>query len=727
MNNINYIPTALRPFFRGLPFILALTVLSIVAANIYLHYSSPMYESVSYIKLADPGKNTQHSSLSRDLDIFSSYSVIGAEVEMLRSKSVIYRAMQNLDLGITVTRLGELHNTELYKESPFMITATVTDPKGYDSTYKMTVASDSVVTIVSPGHVKYTGKLNQRISMPFLDLLVQKNDSLLRAKPFVPVNDRYEVMVNRPATLSDYIHDQLDVMNTDKDVPVLRVAFKSKVPQKSADIVNEISDAYIQDYVEEKYLAADKTVNFLDKELSNYGLKLDSSEKKVEDYKQMNGVVNVKEESETDIRSLGDLRVKLAGMQMDMVAIDSLARYIRNGMADFNNLAPNFQTFNDLLSTEMIKKVKELQEQKKDLLLKYTPANEQVKIIDVKLYDLYAYMGQSIQNTRTDLQLKYNDLQRTVRAAEATMQQYPEKDRNMTLLGRNFDLNDQIYRFLREKRTDAEIARAADISFHRIITRGETPLKPVSPIPILVLALAALLGFIFATVLAYVYDLFKGRVTSAASVEKQSDIPVLATIPFLRTRPGARRTFEKLAAELQVKKSLEQGAFLTITSFDKGEGKRTAALGLANAIASLGKTCAIIDADGSLERYSASFPDILPAAHWGKYWFQPKIFPEILQDLQDKYEVIICKTAPLTRNSTSLLMLSPATMNLFMLDGHITKSKRVEEVNLLQQELGLTNFHFLLNRTGYHPGFFPALNQRISNLVSPSRPKPAIV
>ncbi len=717
MKNSNYIPTALRPFFRGPPLIVALTGLSLIAAKVYLHYTSPMYESVSYIKLADPGKNSQHSSVSRDLDIFSSFSVIGAEVEMVRSKSVIYRAMKNLDLGITVTRLGELHNTELYKESPFIITATMIDPKGYDSAYKMTVSSDSLVTIVSPGHVKYTGRLNQPIAMPFLDLLVQKNDSLLQAKPYVPINDHYEVMVNAPATLSDYIKDQLDVMNTDKDVPVLRVAFKSKVPQKSADIVNEISDAYIQDYADDKYLAADKTVNFLDKELSNYGLKLDSSEKKVEDYKQLNGVVNVKAESESDIRSLGDLRVRLAAIQMDMVAIDSLARYVRNGMADFNNLAPNFQTFNDLLSTEMIKKVKELQEQKKDLLVKYTPANEQIKIIDAKLNDLYTYMNQSIQNTRTNLQLKYNDLQRTVHNAETVMERYPEKDRNMTLLGRNFELNDQIYRFLREKRTDAEIARAADISFHRIITKGEVAAKPTSPIPMLVLALAGLLGFILGTALAYAYAFFRGRVTSAASVEKLSNIPVLATIPFLKTSASSQRSFGNLAAELQVKKSLETGAFITITSFDKGEGKRTAALGLANAITSLGKSCAIIDMDGSLDKYAASFPDIFQA------WFQPKVFPEILQELQSKYEVVICKTAPLTHDAASLLMLSPATTTLFMLDGHITKLKRVEDINVLQHELSLTNLHFLLNRTGYHPGFFPALNRRISKLIFPRRPK----
>ena len=153
MNNNNYIPTVLRPFFRGLPLILAFTLLSIIAAGVYLHYSSPMYESVSFIKLADAGNAIPHSSPAHDLDIFSSYSAIGAEVEMVKSKVVIYRAMKNLDLGVTVTRLGELHNTELYKESPFKITATVTDPKGYDSTYKMTITSDSLVRIVSPGHV----------------------------------------------------------------------------------------------------------------------------------------------------------------------------------------------------------------------------------------------------------------------------------------------------------------------------------------------------------------------------------------------------------------------------------------------------------------------------------------------------------------------------------------------------------------------------------------------
>ena len=727
MNNTTQTINVLRPFYRGLPIILAFTAVSVIATKAYLRYATPRYESVSYIKLADDANGAGHSSAIHSLDIFANNSVIGAEVEMLKSKVVIYRAMQNLDLGITVTRVGKLHNTELYNESPFRITAKVTDPKGFDSTYKMIVKADSLVEIVSPGDLTYHGKLNQVLATPFMELLIEKNDSLLRAKPFVPVNDHYELMVNAPTTLSNYIRDEIDVMNTDKDVPVLRVAFRSKVPQKSADIVNEISAAYIEDFIDEKSRAAEKTVSFLDKELENFGVKLDSSEKRVEDYKHDNGVVDIKQETETNIRSLSDLRVKLAGVQMDMVAIDSLARYIKNGMADFNNLAPNFQTFNDLLSTEIIKKVKELQEAKKDLLLKYTPANEQVKNIDIKLNDLYAYMGQSIQNTRTNLQLKYIDLQKTVQAAEADMKKYPEKDRNMTLLGRNFDLNDQTYRFLREKRTDAEIARASDIAFHRIITRGEVAVKPVSPIPMLLFALSAFLGFIFATIAVYLIHYFRGKVEHVVNIEKNSDIPVQGSIPFLRNEREAKFAFQKLAIDLHVKKNLEKGAFIAITSFDKNEGKRTVTIGLAKAIVSLGKTCVIIDADDGLSGYPASFPGTMPASHWGEQWLQPKVFEEILKELRAKYDVVLCKTGDLSRNSSSLLMLAPATLSLFIVDSRYTPMKRLADINLLQLESGLTNLRFLLNRESYSPGLFAGPGRSIKNLFSPRHPKPSIV
>ena len=43
----------LRPFYRGLPIIVAVMVICVTAEKKYLNYVVPMYESVAKIKLAD--------------------------------------------------------------------------------------------------------------------------------------------------------------------------------------------------------------------------------------------------------------------------------------------------------------------------------------------------------------------------------------------------------------------------------------------------------------------------------------------------------------------------------------------------------------------------------------------------------------------------------------------------------------------------------------------------
>ena len=54
---------------------------------------------------------------------------------------------------------------------------------------------------------------------------------------------------------------------------------------------------------------------------------------------------------------------------MSLEAIRELNKYLKEGKDHFLDLAPNFEAFTDLLSTEIIKKIKDLQSTKKDLLL----------------------------------------------------------------------------------------------------------------------------------------------------------------------------------------------------------------------------------------------------------------------------------------------------------------------------------------------------------------------
>lgn len=51
---------------------------------------------------------------------------------------------------------------------------------------------------------------------------------------------------------------------------------------------------------------------------------------------------------------------------MNLDAIKNLNNYISEGKDNYLELAPNFEAFNDLLSTEMVKNMKLLQAEKKN-------------------------------------------------------------------------------------------------------------------------------------------------------------------------------------------------------------------------------------------------------------------------------------------------------------------------------------------------------------------------
>ena len=708
----------LRPFYRGLPIIVAVMAVCVMAEKKYLNYVTPMYESVSKIKLADAAFGIAHSNLYRNLDVFASSSKIAAEVEMVKSEVVVSKALERLDLNQTVYRLGDFHKTELYNDRPFTIRVASYDSRVCDSLYLLTVSRDSVLEIITPGKKRVVGAFNHLIKLPGMDVFITKNDSLLKQKPALPLNDRYEFMLNSRARLVKKICKDIDVMFLDKEVPILRIAYTTPVAQQSADIVNAVSEAYIADYIGEKYAAADTTVNFLDKEVKKYSVKLNETENDIESFRKQHNVINIKQETETNLKQLSELENHLSGLQMDLVAIDSLDQYIRNGRGNFIELAPNFQTFNDLLSTEMVKKIKSLQADKRDLLLRYTPENEKVKVIDDKLTDMYTYLQESIANTRTNLQLKYNDLATTIRNAEAAFASFPSKDRNMTVLERNFNLNDQNYRFLREKKTDAEIARAASLSFHRIITSAEVAAKPVSPNTGLLKVVAGFLGFMGGTFLIYLVHMLKDRVNDDITIQKNSDTPIFAAVPFLRKAQQAESIFEKIAVDLYVKKQLEPGAILTISSYGSLEGKRTIAAGLANAISAMGKTTILLDADGRLAEAGPRHIKTQSLAALCPNWKQPKALQEALSLLQSTYEVIIIKNAAIESNSAALLLMGQAGFNLLIADTRRTKLKRVGETDLLREKTGLQNIQFIINRDGYTPTIFSQMLAAVKKLAA---------
>ncbi|MBL0101448.1 MAG: hypothetical protein IPP49_16580 [Saprospiraceae bacterium] len=248
------------------------------------------------------------------------------------------------------------------------------------TTYKVTLPSGEVIE----------GKIDQSIDLGKARMIISINQSAIEKN--VRIADQYVLEIKNKENVIADLQSKLDITSVDKDVPVVRISYKSSNPTKAAAIVNTIAETYIEDYIKVKYEAADLTSDFLKTQISDISSRLSQSENKIQSYRDKNNIINVRQETETALRKISQLKIQQTKLKMNLEAIQDLNTYITTGKNNFLDLAPNFEAFTDLLSTEMMKKIKELQATKRSFTDLH-PSRRQSKNSRQKNQRLYRLSG----------------------------------------------------------------------------------------------------------------------------------------------------------------------------------------------------------------------------------------------------------------------------------------------------------------------------------------------
>jgi len=675
MNELSKNLRLLRPLWRGLPLLLLCIGAAVTLALQYLRYATPLYESTAKIKLAETNEGPIHTTLLQSTDAFSSNNKIGTEVELLKSQFLVDKALQHLSFGISTYRVGEIRTSEMYKQSPFLVTLRMPSHRWDDKRFKLTVDAQDELTLETPDKETVVGHFGKPMHVNGGEVLVTKNEALLRTKPSLALADKYEFVRHSHDELMKALLDRLDITSVDKDVAVIRVSFRSAVPEKAADLVNALATVYMADYLENKYKAANSSVDFIDKQLKAVGQNLSRSENAVAGYRDQKRIVNTEQETSTELHKISELKLQRANLHLRLATANNLYQYMKMGSKKVLELAPAFEAFNDPLSNDIVKNIKDLQAQKHDLLLRFRPQDEKVVAIDEKLTDLNAYLLESINNTRNTLTIQFRETDAAIRQSEKGFVGLPTREKDLAVLERNFQLNEKLFLLLHEKKTEAEIARASPTSFHRIIARGVAANEPIAPNRVLVLAVSSFLGLIIGLLLVYLFAGIRATPTDSNRIQKESSLPLATTIPYLGTGPQRVAFFRQLVTRLELKGLLNLGTKLVISSFTDQEGQAFFTEHLAAALSTQGKKVRAIR--------------ILDAT---------TLNPEVLNS-----ELMLVQNMPLEQDSHSLAVMHGATINLVLVDSRSTPLARLQELEQLAAEYQLPNVQLCLNRVNYQP------------------------
>jgi uncharacterized protein involved in exopolysaccharide biosynthesis len=694
----------LRPLFRGFPIIIISVLVSILIAKKYLNYQTPIYESTAKLKLADIQEGISSSNLFKDLDVFASAYKIATEIEVLKSDELIQKTIKDLPFDVEIYRKGEIRTIELFNDSPISVEGTFKSNQYKNIKIGMSIDSRKTFTLYFPNLIIKKGVFGKPIKLSDGQILITLNQKKLNSKK-IKLIDNYEIEFLSEQKIIEKLNKNLDIVPIDKDVPVIRINLKSNIPEKAALFVNKLAETYIQDYIENKYKAANITAAFLNKEINRANQRLIKSENDIQNYRENNNIINILQETETDLSKVSQLKIQQTNIKIELTAIKYLNQYISEGKNNFFELAPNFETFTDILSTEIVKNIKKLQSDKKELLLIYTPDHEKIKIIDSDIKDLVNYQIESIKNTEKNLQIKYNELSNDINTAEKAFINLPEKEKILTILKREFNLFEKNYNFLNEKRIEAEIAKSAKIAFHKLITSGEVSKTPVSPIRIIIIIVSIFIGIFSSTTLIFLVHLAKAKVNDHSTIEKNSTIPIALVTPFLKSQHEKDINFLKEAMQLELKGILQYKNKITITSYDKSREHLYHSKNLIEAIQKQGRTVLVIDATGNLENHIdpsnyINYSDL-------KYLYYTKAdFEKEINDRMIHFDLCLIHNQAIKEEKLSLVLMSMATHNLIVADTRKTAEKSILKIELLNDEYKLPNLWFIVNRNGYNPSVF---------------------
>lgn len=728
MSDIQQIKRLLLPVLKGLHWIIGLGLLCAFLAYQSLKYVTPQYESVAKIKLDHGNQGVSSANLFKDFDVFHHGYTIKAEEELIRSSVLINQALDQVNFDIAYHRIGDIRTTELYHDSPFRVE--IKAPKLLDHTQSFQIhLLDSQSFKLSLGTQSIQGKFGEEVQLGQYAFIINKNKELFKEKAISHLTGAYSFTLHSRSGLISAMTEGLDVKALDKDLPILRVSFRGPASEKVRDFLNALLDAYINDYIASRSEAAQQTLEFLEDKLQQEKKELTRSEVAIEQYRLKNNIINTRQETETDLRKISQLKIQLSNLEMNAIALDSIHQYIQKDGTDFLKLAPNFEAFNDLLSTELIKKVKFLQSEKKDLLMKYTPDNEVIKNVDRKIKDIADYLKESIQNSRNNSQIKRKQIAQTIAEAEKVFQGLPTKEKQLLILERDFLFHQKTYNFLNEKRMESAIAQSAQIAFHRIIQRASKPVSPVFPKRKFLIIVAGFIGVMTGLGFIYIREFVGGTVSNRQELEKISKTPICGVIKQAKKRASNQDDFDMVATNLQLLYDIQAHQVITLTSTVQQEGKTYLTYHLALALARMGQKVLMVDMNlrnPQLHQFSgnqndkgisdavlaqANLDEVIQTTSHEKLSFissgnsassplaiiNHARFQSFLTDLKSNFDIVLIDTPSTAVSLDAIALMKLADHSIYAVRAGFTKQLYLLNSDMIREEYGIHHIKLLLN------------------------------
>ena len=716
------------------PFFILSVGLCFTIAKVHLHFAIPVYKAATTI-LIDINKPVGLEEMS----LFSESKSIGNEMALIEAYDMVDKTISKLDFDISYHHIGDVNDIELYHDTQFRIKLDSGEQHYFSriyidfetpTTFKLRIGEKNVINEI------FT--INKPIHKHGFNFTVVADSN---ATYFHPDYQVYFIINKREYLVHQYAR-ALKILRAGKEAPgILELSMTGLVPQKIILFLNEHAQTYIQNGVDEKNATAINTIKFIDDQLEQVSFSLNSAETDLESFRKIHKVMDISASAEILKDNLDELEKERSMEQLKSKYYDYLYTYLKQDK-DLNEvIAPHVMGIDDPLLTGLIGELSALNNERNIITRSSTPKNPYLKELDGKIYHTKQSVLENIRNIISTAKITLNDINQRIAKYEQQLSFLPKNERTLVDIQRRFNLNDNIYNYLLQKRAEAGIAKASTIAACKIVNTAKSfNVSPISPNGNLITSLALLIGFMIPIGFIVARELLNDKIMTRDDVVTNTDIPILGIIGHNmhedttltvvnKPKSAIAEAFRSIRINLQYLSADRPHKVVLITSSISGEGKSFFSANFACIMASLGKKTLLIGADLrkpkvfselgvnnqiGLSTYlinnatlnevifksSVENLDVLPAGPIPpnpSELLSGNRIEELFKILDNEYDYIIIDTPPIGLIADGFILMKYSHINLYIIRHAITQKKWLEKINILYEEKKIDNLAIVVN------------------------------
>ena len=612
-------------FFKYLaywPWFVISVIACMILAFLFLRYQQPVYNITAAVLIKEEeqkGGNSAASPLAaiQDLGMFSMTNNFDNEVEILHSRTLIKKAVNELRLYTTIAedRITG-YNIPLYRTSPVNVFMTPEEADKLEAPVKlkMKYTLDGKLHV----HAKYVideegdeeeiekefDRLPAILPTPVGVINFSKNDSLPK-----PMEEDVKLMayISSPTvTAQDYM-ENLTVEATSKTTTIAQISVQNTDKQRGIDFVNCLVAFYNQDANDEKNEVAQKTAEFIEERISIINRELGTAETELADFKQRSGLTDLTSDAKLALEESS----RYGQQRMENATQIQLVEFLRNYINDPKNddeVIPSNVGLQDQNLTSAIDQYNAMIVERNRLLRTSSESNPAVINMTTGIEAMRHSVQTTVESVLKGLNIAKSDIERQARKFEGRISNAPIQEKEFLSIARQQEIKAALYTMLLQKREENALTLAATANNGRIIEDALADKDPVSPKKKIIALAALILGLGIPVGIVYLRDLLKYKIENREDVEHITDVPILAELPRCKKpEKGAvvvrenkndimEETFRGLRTNLLFMLGKDQKVIL-FSSTQPGEGKSFVAGNTAVSLAFLGKKTIIVGMD----------------------------------------------------------------------------------------------------------------------------------